>query len=99
MSQALTQSEFNQQVAELISRHGAGAFAATAGNYPPYTLFVEDDTVIAEPASSPKHRYGAFCVLPLPFDEARLAEHITKWLNRGEAYTLYLSMNVCRYDG
>lgn len=99
MAKALTPSEFNQQVAKLIGQYGAGAFAATEGHYPAYTLFVEQDTVIAEPASSPKHRYGAFCVLALPLDEARLAEHMNKWLNRGEAYTLYLSMNVCRYDG
>jgi hypothetical protein len=99
MGQALTQSEFNQQVTGLFTQYGAGAFAASADNYPLYTLFVEGDTVIAEPASSPKHRYGAFCALSLPLDEARLAEHMNKWLNRGEAYALYLSMNVCRYDG
>ncbi len=99
MAKALTQSEFNQQVAGLFSEYGADAFAASVGNYPLYTLFVEGDTVIAEPASSAKHRYGAFCTLALPLDDARLAEHMNKWLNRGEAYALYLSMNVCRYDG
>jgi hypothetical protein len=98
MQQALTQLEFNTQVAALFARYGANAFAAPAGALPPYTLFVDGDTVVAEPASSPKHRYGAFCELPNGLAEARVVDYINQWLHRGEAYTVYLSMNVCRYN-
>ena len=98
MSQALSQSDFNQQVEQLFALHGAAAFAAPSGHYPQYTLFVEEETVVAESASSPRHRYGVFCELDQPLAGAALEKHVRQWLSSGEAYALYLSMNVCRYN-
>lgn len=98
MSQALKQSYFNQQVEQLFALHGVAAFAAPSGHYPQFTLFVEEETVVAESASSPRHRYGAFCELDKPLTGAELEKHVRQWLNSGEAYALYLSMNVCRYN-
>ncbi|ANJ66308.1 hypothetical protein A9404_01970 [Halothiobacillus diazotrophicus] len=98
MSQALSESEFNQQVEQLFAQHGIAAFAAPYGSVPPFTLFVEEDTVVAESASSPRHRYGAFCELDDPLTGEALETHVQHWLRSGEAYALYLSMNVCRYN-
>jgi hypothetical protein len=98
MPQALTQTEFNQQVAQLFAVHGAAAFAAPSGHFPQLTLFVEDETVVAESATSPRHRYGAFCELDKALDGAVLEKQVRQWLSSGEAYALYLSMNVCRYN-
>ena len=98
MSQALSQSDFNQQVEQLFALHGVAAFAAPSGYYPQFTLFVEEETVVAESASSPRHRYGAFCELDKPLVGAALEKHVRHWLSSGEAYALYLSMNVCRYN-
>lgn len=98
MPQALSQSDFNQQVEQLFALHGVAAFAAPYGSFPKFTLFVEDETVVAESASSPRHRYGAFCELDKPLTGAALEKHVRHWLSSGEAYALYLSMNVCRYN-
>lgn len=98
MNSALSQSNFNQQVAQLFALHGSAAFAAPSGHYPQYTLFVEEETVVAESASSPRHRYGAFCELNKPLTGAALEKQVQQWLESGEAYELYIGMNVCRYD-
>lgn len=98
MNQALTQTEFNQQVEKLFAAHGAAAFAAAGGQYPQYTLFVVDDQVVAESADNPRHRYGAFCELDHALNDAARDAHVRRWLSSGEAYNLYLSMNVCRYN-
>lgn len=98
MNQALTQTEFNQQVDNLFATHGPAAFAAAGGEHPQYTLFVVDDQVVAESADSPRHRYGAFCEHDHVLNDAALDAHVRRWLRNGEAYNLYLSMNVCRYD-
>lgn len=98
MPQALSQSNFNQQVEQLFALHGPAAFAAPSGHYPQLTLFVEEETVVAESVSSPRHRYGAFCELDKPLAGAALEKQVRHWLNSGEAYALYLSMNVCRYN-
>ncbi|WP_322629614.1 hypothetical protein [Halothiobacillus sp.] len=98
MDQALTQTEFNQQVETLFAMHGATSFAAGAGNYPLHTLFVDGDRVIPESADSPRHRYGAFCELDHALNDAARDAHVRRWLSSGEAYNLYLSMNVCRYN-
>ena len=74
------------------------AFAAVAGQYPKYTLFVEGDRVVAESAESPRHRYGAFCELDHVLSGVASDDRVRQWLGSGEAYSLYLSMNVCRYS-
>ena len=78
--------------------HGASAFAAAAGRYPQYTLFVEGDRVVAESAESPRHRYGAFCELDHALSDTASDDRVRQWLSSGEAYGLYMSMNVCRYS-
>ena len=98
MAQELSLSEFNQQVEALFERHGAAAFAALTGRCPQYTLFVDDDRVVAESVDSPRHRYGAFCELEEPLSGAGLEAYVRQWLASGEAYELYLGMNVCRYN-
>lgn len=98
MNEPLTQESFNQQVQQLFAQHGANTFAAVAGEYPLYTLFVDGDTVVAESNDSPRHRYGSFCELTTPLAGEELTAHIIDWLEQGEAYNLYLSMNVCRYN-
>ena len=98
MNEPLSQKEFNRQVEALFETHGASAFAAVASQHPQYTLFVEGDRVVAESAESPRHRYGAFCELDRALSDAALDDRVRQWLSSGEAYSLYMSMNVCRYN-
>ncbi len=94
---APTLTEFNQQVSQLLTQYGEQAFAAAQGQYPEYTLFVEEDRVIAEPRTSPRHRYGAFCELPKALDAQQTAARVQRWVASGEAYERFVGMNVCRY--
>lgn len=96
-AQELSRDDFDAQVAELIGQHGAEAFAGLWNQPPALTLFVEGQTVVAESADSPRHRYGAFCELDEPLTGAALTEWVQRWLHSGEAYELYVGMNVCRY--
>ena len=98
MATALSQADFSQQVQALIAEYGVAAFVAPLGQYPQYTLFVDGETVVAEVSSSPRHRYGGFCELSNSLKGGDLDRYVQQWLNSGEAYQLYLSMNVCRYD-
>ena len=98
MSEALSQSDFDNQVARLFAAHGPAAFAAPLFGTPQYTLFVDGETVVAESSDSPRHQYGTFCELEDKLEGAALDAHVRDWLDSGEAYALYLSMNVCRYD-
>jgi hypothetical protein len=93
----LTRDDFNKQVRELFDQHGIEAFAAPAGQLPARSLFVDNGEIVAEPADSPRHRYGAYCEMPAG-NLMDVATQVEKWLNSGEAYDLYLSMNVCRYN-
>lgn len=97
MSVPLTQDEFEHQVEALFAAHGTAAFAAAAGELPARSLFVDGAQVVVETADSPRHRYGAFCELDRVLDAAALNDYVWHWLRGGEAYSLYLSMNVCRY--
>lgn len=99
MNQPLTRNEFNRQVEVLFTAHSASAFAMVAGADPVCTLFVDGEQVVAEPQDSPRYRYGAFCELDRDrnLDGSALDDYVWQWLRGGEAYTLYLSMNVCRY--
>ncbi|MGD8589918.1 MAG: hypothetical protein PVG22_13915 [Chromatiales bacterium] len=94
----LTPHGFKSQVECLLEQLGAAAFAALPGRLPDYTLFVETGTVIAEPRQSPRHPYGAYCEITRPSTDSALIKQVKKWLDSGEAYERYLSMNVCRYN-
>ena len=89
---------FNTQVTDLIARHGAEAFCAASGQTPAYTLFVEDDTVIAEPQNAPRHPYGIYCVIRAGSSDSQKAEQVHKWVQSGTAYQEFLATNLCRYN-
>ncbi|MEW8579691.1 MAG: hypothetical protein AB2591_05085 [Candidatus Thiodiazotropha sp.] len=93
-----TVTEFYGQVTGLIAELGAAAFCASPGGLPQFTLFVDGNRVIAEPRNAPRHPYGVYCTLSEGLTEEQLTEHLHKWLNSGEAYQQFLSMNLCRYN-
>ena len=93
-----SQTEFNTQVTALIEQHGAAAFCASPGQHPDYTLFVDEQTVVAEPRNAPRHPYGIYCHLTAELSEAEMGQRVKKWLETGEAYQEFLAMNVCRYN-
>lgn len=97
MTEPLSREAFERQVRELFEQHGIESFAAPPGQLPARSLFVGSDGVVAEAADSPRHRYGAYCEIPAG-NLMDLATLVEKWLNSGEAYDLYMSMNVCRYN-
>lgn len=90
--------DFNTQVEALIAQFGAGTFCATEGMSPDYSLFVEEDQVIAEPRTGPRHAYGFFCTVKGGLNESEMGLAMEKWLQSGEAYQEFLAMNVCRYN-
>ncbi len=92
----LSRNGFNRQVEALFGLFGAEAFAAPSGALPPFSLFVDGGTVVAEPATSARHRYGAF--LEMNRQHGDVAPQVFNWLRSGEAYNQYLGMNVCRYN-
>lgn len=98
LSHPLTQAGFNHQTELLVKVKGALSFAAPAGKFPAYTLFVEGGEVIAEAPDSPRFRYGAFCELDKPVVDNGIDSLVEKWIKQGDAYNLYLNMNVCRYN-
>jgi len=91
-------TEFNKQVSDLIERFGATAFCAASDQFPEYTLFVEENKVIAEPRNAPRHPYGVYCNISVGLSDAEMAEQLNRWLTTGEAYQEFLAMNVCRYN-
>ena len=91
-------SDFNAQVTSLVEQFGAAAFCAPSGRFPEYTLFVDDDRVIAEPRGAPRHPYGVFCEISNELSESQITDRLNKWLETGEAYEEFLGMNVCRYN-
>lgn len=98
LTHPLTRAGFAVQVQSLMTEQGAMAFAAAPGQLPLRTLFVDGGVVVAEQPDSPRHRYGAYCELERPMSETEAEERVRRWLERGEAYERYLSMNVCRYN-
>ena len=93
-----SRDEFNAQAAELINELGATAFCAPPGKTPDYTLFVEENSVIAEPKSGPRHPYGIHCEIREAETESQMVETLQKWLDSGEAYEAFISTNVCRFN-
>jgi hypothetical protein len=98
LTHPLTLAGFDHQAKILLGRYGAAAFAAPTGQLPSRTLFVDGGEVVAESSDSPRHRYGAYCELDKPLTEPAIKAQVQRWLERGEAYQRYLSMNVCRYN-
>lgn len=98
LTHPLTLAGFNRQAERLIREQGAAAFAAVGGEFPRCTLFVDGGEVVAEPPDSPRHRYGVFCELDRPLDDAATEARVLRWLQRCEAYERDLEMNVCRYN-
>ena len=98
LTHPLTLHGFNLQAKQLLEKYGMAAFAAAIGELPEYTLFVEGGEVVAEPATSPRHRYGVFCELGHSVPLSAVDEQVKKWLDQGEAHERYLGMNVCRYN-
>ncbi|MGV6816694.1 MAG: hypothetical protein ACWA44_05415 [Thiotrichales bacterium] len=98
LSHPLSRSGFDRQAQELLAQHGAIAFAAPPQKLPARTLFVEEGRVIAETAESPRHRYGAYCEVQPGLSAAQIEAAVNQWLEQGEAYERYMSMNVCRYN-
>jgi hypothetical protein len=98
LTHPVTLKGFNAQVQRLIKAHGAEAFAAHEGSFPRYTLFVEGGEVVAEPHTSPRHRYGVFCELDQAALRQPVNDAVRRWLEYGEAHERYLEMNVCRYN-
>ena len=94
--EALFRDTYDRQVEALIAEHGASSFSAVGGSLPDYTLFVEGESVIAVAAGEPRHPYGAFCELPRELALPAVETVVRNWLQSGEAYNTYLSMNVCR---
>ncbi len=90
----LSPAGFQAQVQDLFDQHSAGAFVATSNKAAAFSLFVELGEVIVEPQGAAKFPYG------LCFQQSFLnsSETIEDWLENGEAYAQYLSMNVCRYQ-
>ncbi len=89
----MTRKGFNHQLSALIDDHGAASFAAAAGEMPAMSVFVDGGDVVAEGPESPRYRYGAYCEV----DSVKFVDNLVKiWLESGEAYQTYLSMNVCR---
>lgn len=92
----LTKVGFARKALVLVHGHEKD-FAASPGQAPSYTLFVEGGEVVAEDQHSPKHPYGVYCELPAAMASEALSNTVQKWLESGDAHENYLEMNVCRY--
>ncbi|OZB37274.1 MAG: hypothetical protein B7X44_02510 [Halothiobacillus sp. 15-55-196] len=97
MTNIIAQTDFNLQVECLFAEHSGCAFAALRFAEPKFSLFVEGETVLAEPKGSPRFPYGTFCELEEALTGNELEAHMWHWLRSGEAYDQFLGMNVCRF--
>ena len=97
LSHPLSKAGFTLQVQKLVEQYGASVFAAEYPDIPERTLFVDVGEVVAEGHGSPRHRYGAYCELQEALQGEALEQFVQQWLTSGEAYELYIGMNVCRY--
>ena len=89
---------FDRQVKDLCEQHGYLMFAATPGQRAEKTLFVEQGTVIALDREDPRHSYGVFCEVTKLVNQEDIKPGVEHWIESGQAYDGYLSMNVCRYN-
>ncbi len=98
MEDLISKETFSSQLLALVKDHGPAAFAAEFGSLPELTVFVDDHKVVAEDATSPRHRYGLFFEQPGPLTESALATAVHDWITSGKAYEQHISMNICRYN-
>lgn len=98
LSHALTRPGFDSQARVHLNKVGAESFTAPDGMLPVRTLFVDGGEVVAESSESPRHRYGAYCEVREGLSATARAEAAHRWLDEGDAYERYMSMNVCRYN-
>lgn len=94
----ISEKGFRRQVESLIQKYGAEAFVAPDGERADVTLFVDAGEVVAETRGNPRHPYGAFLELGAGADTSDISGRVRHWLDSGEAYRHYLSMNVCRFN-
>ena len=94
----LTLYGFNEQLYRLIQQSSPDAFCAKAGQRAETTLFVEGGELMALAKNDPRHAYGLFCELSPLVKPSGVANYLSHWIEQGEAYEAYLSMNVCRYN-
>ena len=94
----LTLYGFNDQFYRLVQQFSPEAFCAPAGNRAEKTLFVESGQLIVLDKTDPRYAYGLFCELSPMVKPSGVANHLSHWIEQGEAYEAYLSMNVCRYN-
>jgi len=96
LSNPLSQTGFNWQVKQLFNKIGIENFVAHDFQPAAHSLFVEGSKVIAEDTSSPRHAYGVYFTAENEEDDTK--QQAIDWVDSGEAYEVYLSMNVCRYN-
>jgi len=94
----LTKAGFNQQAAKLIEEFGFEAFCAHQGKVANRTFFVEGGELVAQTPENPRHRYGVYFEVGQQVPKETLKKHFDLWISRGEAYSAYVGMNVCRYN-
>ena len=95
-SHPLSWTGFDRQVKNLCEQHGYAAFTATPGQRAEKTLFVEQGTVIALDSEDPEHAKGVFCELVKPLNNEDIKPVVEQWIDSGQAYDAYLSMDVRR---
>ena len=94
----LTLYGFNDQLHRLVKQYTLQTFCAAEGHRAERTLFVDSGQLIALDKEDPRHAYGVFCELPDLIKPSAIVNYLSHWIERGEAYEAYLSMNVCRYN-
>ena len=94
----LTLYGFNHQFYRMLEKFSPEDFCASAGQRAEKTLFVEDGELIAMGESDPRHAYGVCCELPESIKPSTIVNYLSHWIEQGEAYEAYLSMNICRYN-
>lgn len=94
----LTVYGFNDQFYRLIQKFSPNVFCASAGQRAEKTLFVEGGELMALGRADPRYAYGVFCELPHSIKSSGIVTYFSHWIEQGDAYEAYLSMNVCRYN-
>ena len=94
----LTLYGFNDQLYRLIQKFSPEDFCSLTGQRAEKTLFVEGGELVAMGRTDPRHAYGVFCELSDSIKPSAIANYLSHWIEQGEAYEEYLSMNVCRYN-
>ena len=94
----LTLYGFNDQLYRLVQQYSPEAFCASKGQRAERTLFVESGELMALDNEDPRHAYGVFCELTDLVKPSGVGNYLSHWIEDGQAYEDYLSMNVCRYN-